>query len=550
MNLQQHLELLRILATLPPEIRNRIYEYLFQRDRPVILDDGQAHVELWAGGHAIHYKHGGFKQQVRKEDLCEVFAGCTGLLLSCRQIYHEAVGILYGQNTFFFSRFLENQMHFTSKWLSTIGSHYQLLSYVHIDADVSVPKCTRGYNLLPLLKLIWNHSQAKCIFTFVLPASSLSKDRKYDTELYGRATSADIINGVLFALGAKDVLNLRQYARYSCLISSIMVWSNENGCVGYVENTDPDIPRSSPHTVRDFDILDRGSKVKWADPQQLTLPSLPHELLSVINTYANASDTDIVFDLDTKKAHVYHVGLSGVNDLLRFDIDRMATRVYDEIVIRMSTQEATTDFDDFKALQNLLAIENFGVLINPDERREAHCSIDMILMFKLSTPKSAEDLRINISQLLHLFIYDHEDLVITVQESNGSTGRTRFITWNHVQCAVFLLLSDLLEQYPSEAHRPLPHIWINGRGTVLHATYPATATSEERIIPYASTSDDPTNVHAQGYRKIKGVEQGGTMKNIAGAYYHSHTVSLVGMWSLLRNHLWTDWQRAIWSIES
>jgi len=532
-----------ILTTLPPEIRNRIYEYLFKRDGPIVLDDGQAHVELWARGHGIHYTHGGVEQQVRDEDLCDVFEGCTDLLLSCRQVYHEAVGVLYGENTFFFSQFLERQMHFTWTWLSRIGTHYQLLSRVIMDADASY----RRYNLLPLLKCIWNNPQAKCEFAFVRSGTSVCNGRNKSAELYDPVTAADPMNNILFQLGTADVLNLSQYARYSGLVSSIVVWCNGFDHYGFVQYDSSDLPRSFPHPNRGFGILHHGSKVQWKEPEQLSLLSMPDECLLAINTYAGTSDTNVVFDLDTNEAWGYRIGLSGVNNSLRADIDQMHTRVYDEIVIQMSTQETTTNFNDFEALQKVLHVNNFEALVNPFARREEHCSVNMVLMFKLSTLEPTADFRINISKLLHIFEHDHGCLVITVKESDSSMNGTQSIEWNLIRKAVFLLLSDVLEQYPSKADQPLPQIWINGHGTVLRATYRATATSEERIIQYASTSNDPANIHAQGYRKIKSTHQSGILNYDMSVhpYYYAEIDGLLGMWGLLRNDLWEDWQTAI-----
>ncbi|KAI4923645.1 uncharacterized protein J4E92_007619 [Alternaria infectoria] len=527
-----------IVTTLPPEIRNRIYEHLFAKDGPVLLDDGNPQMELLSRDHVTQSVHGNIEQQLREYKPCHVFGDCIGLLLSCRQVYHEAVGILYGHNTFLFSRFLVRQMHFTCKWLSNIGSHYQLLSHVHIDADALVTKLTRAYDLLPLLKLIWFRPQAKCKISFVLSGRSLSKKLPYNRGLYDLPPSMELMNGVLFALGTADALSLRQYARYSGLISSIRIWYNDHGYTGFVQYTGSDSSRRFPHPVKHFEILDYGTKVQWERPQQSSLLSLPDVFLSAINTYASASDTGVVFDLDIKKAWGYHVGLSGVNRFLRCDIDRMVTRVYDDITIRMSTREAMTDFGDFKALQELMDIETFQDLLNPYECREEARSIEMVLMFKLFTQTPTADLRININNLLKIYERDHEDLSIIIQESDSSTSGTRSIIWQYIQGAVFLLLSDVLKQYPSQASQPLPHIWINGHGTVLSATYPATATSKETSIPCSYPIDDPVGNLLQGYRKLKHLhQQGGELKRIVAAHRPGpglDSSSLVGMWYSLR----------------
>ena len=350
------------------------------------------------------------------------------------------------------------------------------------------------------------------------------------------------MNTILFELGTADVLNLRQYVRYSGLISSVMVWYHDHAQCGYVEYNDPCIPRSFPHPDRGFSILDHGSKIQWKEPEQLDLLSLPEEFLSTINAYARASDTDVAFDLDANEAQGYRIGLSGVNTSLRVDIDQMHTRVYDEIIIRMSTQEARTDFDDFKALQKLLEVETFESLVNPHHCREEECFINMVLMFKLSTPEPTADFRINIKKLLHIFKQDHGCLLITVQDSDSING-TQSIRWHLIQRAAFLLLSDVLEQYPSKADQPPPQIWIDGHGIALCATYPAMATSEETTIPCSYAIGDPDDVLDQYRRKMIHLDRSGIWEQCVSPhdiYSQMNNDSLASMCYCIRYYLGMD----------
>jgi hypothetical protein len=74
---------LSVLTTLPPEIRNRIYEFLFIRNEPVDITTGYPELMV---------DHG---------KVTRLSLACTvALLRTCRQIYHEAVGLLYSQNRF------------------------------------------------------------------------------------------------------------------------------------------------------------------------------------------------------------------------------------------------------------------------------------------------------------------------------------------------------------------------------------------------------------------------------------------------------------------
>ena len=532
------------LTTLPPEIRNPIYEYVFKRDEPVLPRDDHVFLENFRYESSIDCR-----QRIVDKGFRHGLSGCVGLLLSCRQVYHEAVGILYGQNHFMFSHCPKQQITSTCKWLVSIGSNYELLSRVSIDAD-GIGITSGAYDLLPLLKLIWNHPQTKCRFAFASSGLLLADGwNTYAPSIDGVPPSA-FLNGVLFALGTTDALGLKQYAISSRLMSSITFCYGDFGSIyGYVKHTDRDIKHHLPHTRREFDILDHGSKVQWKESKQLSFLSLPPVLLSAINAYAKSSDTGIVFDLDKKKVRGYYAGLSRVNNFLRYDIDRMTTRVYNKLVIRMSTQKTTTDFDSFRALQEWFVIQRFASLLN------WKCSIAMILKFKLPTAKPAADLRIDISKLLHLFAHDDSELIITVQGIDSSRSHTCCIMWHDLRRAVFLLLSDLLLSFPSKAYAPLPPIWINGHGTVLCAKYPATISSEEKTIPYPYTVEGPANIREQICRKIESVAQSGRddHRREPGNGELEDAESLADMWYYFRDYLWwTDclWRTSEWeSIE-
>lgn len=71
---------------LPPEVRNKIYEFLFVSDHPEKLitpdPDGSRH-----------------RSQLRRPNL----SNCLPLLRTCQDVHEEAVSVLYGSNVFAFS---------------------------------------------------------------------------------------------------------------------------------------------------------------------------------------------------------------------------------------------------------------------------------------------------------------------------------------------------------------------------------------------------------------------------------------------------------------
>jgi len=546
-----------ILTTLPPEIRNRIYEYLLKRDGPVLPTDGHAdtkrlrqRVKSIGREQAIDSPDGGVELHLGVGDFRHGFQDCTRLLLSCRQIYHEAVGILYGENIFLFSRALSNQVWSASTWLSSIGSQYHLLSRVHIDADAYGERHYKKFDLLPLLKLIWIYPHAKCKIVFTPPGWPLPKHprpyRALSSETADPIPSINFMNRVLFTLGTKDALNLKKYARYPRLIPSIVIqmWYGERP-LGHISLKEAGTPRSFGDLRKNFDISDQGGKAEWRESSFSNLLDLSYRLLSEINTYVHASDARVVFDLDNEQVVGFQAGLHGVNQYLRQRIDREPGRSCDEIEFKMSTQEAVTDFKSFIALRRCLDIRKFKDLLDLARRLKRKRSVKMVLMFGLSTPKPIEDLRINITELLAIFRCGFLVSIIAVQESNNGMTNTETIILHSVRWAAFLLLSDILDQFPAKADQPPPEIWIDGHGTVLYATYPATDTSAEEIIPHLFTDKDPVSFSSEGWRMFKVVEDRGIWTKFCRTEYPDtigtrNIVDLLDLWRHLRYYLWYE----------
>ena len=159
--------------TLPAEIRNMIYGLLFERDGPVMIHNvrgyyAQKPVEPKGGSQSnINFdsdddgedEHGGPSEYEQyqvslqawlgmleaEEEELRIFdhglSSAFGLLKSCRQIYHESAGVLYGHNTFTLSRVSTrhdlsdfygsedheesyHQLRYAPKWLRSLGSQY------------------------------------------------------------------------------------------------------------------------------------------------------------------------------------------------------------------------------------------------------------------------------------------------------------------------------------------------------------------------------------------------------------------------------------------
>jgi hypothetical protein len=104
---------------------------------------------------------------IRDEEFDHGYTGYMSLLRTCRQLYHEAAGVLYGSNTFLFScvpcpRVDESYCPTNSAatWFDAIGSQILLVRRVLIDAesfrsDEDAPATMLTYlNILPILRVV------------------------------------------------------------------------------------------------------------------------------------------------------------------------------------------------------------------------------------------------------------------------------------------------------------------------------------------------------------------------------------------------------------
>ncbi|KAF1829353.1 hypothetical protein BDW02DRAFT_169257 [Decorospora gaudefroyi] len=483
------------IETLPAELRNRIYEVLFNRDQPVRFHNGRAdrdRNDREGSAQSIDVD-----QRVQGDGSQHGFGNVIALLLSCRQIYHEAAGILYGRNTFLFSPPLnaneyptKDHIDLAITWIASIGSQFSFLSQVQI-----VPE-QLGYtppDLLPLLKVIWAHPNAKCEIKFAETGQVVL----YPTRLQHRNCNFGLVivlNNLIVTLGRRDALNIKQYGKYRGIISSVQFkWDpNYAGTCMFAGGT-----------TRYFDTIDDGKTVKWSDPPQGSpLLWLPGRAKRLIHTYACLSKAGVVFDLDSKAVSGLEEGLRGVSQQLHEEAHWYASWRQNDFTIQMATQEAATSFNNFAAFRQFANIPFY------EDIRTPRFPTDIVLKFDLSTSRTLGDLRIDFGRLLSSPPLKRECLdhcVVALSGPITSPPEKARFAWSHVQRSTFYLLSEVLEQLPSKAHQPPPQIWMDGHGTVLQATYSATATSDEVSILSLDENLNEPSVFEQVRRRFRSV---------------------------------------------
>ena len=507
---------------LPAEMRNSIYELLFKNDTPVFLhnadaffprapdlddydDDGGprclcescqyegiSHYERDRSAWVAAMKNDAEDLKFLEAKFAQGLSDGLSVLRSCRQIWSEAAGVLYGHNTFAFSRhtgrhdinyltnryrawyapgFYDNkrynQLNYSARWMSSIGDHYRFLRKVVIDTDAMCPSHCRwvaDFDVLPLLRVMWAHPEARCEIVFESTGRVLSAHIHDASD--PTAVSVDL-NTLLHTLGKEDMLGLRHVSR-----------SLESVVIGFEQ-----VGRSEWHFVkykrsglRFFTILSKGAKVVWTPKKPIkSRADLPRSIRQIIARYVALGPEGIVVDLTAQATHGLDLTLLS---LVPCSVKSLIRPGY-SLTLSMTSQEAETSFKRFSALDALLwpeAINNTTIsyIARGEFGLTSGQSID--LNFILDDDKGLEDVKINMRGLVRflssvsiLKANMWSTIKIIIKDKDGRQRACSEVPTEKLRRAVFLFFTDLLRDsiYARERQHYTPNIRINGFGAIL-----------------------------------------------------------------------------------
>ena len=435
-----------LLTTFPPELRNRIYELLFHRGKPVRLHDGKGYRERllrtlvglpdpnWDSGDSASGADDE-EEEVNLEQLaCGInlelhtkddefrhgFATCVTLLRTCRQVYHEAAGVLYGSNSFEFPGFWEDcggrayQNHhfqYASRWLSDIGSHFSLLSKISINIDVVGPPYwhhplyTKRLDLLPFLKLVWANPDARCEIRFTQPDQTPEAARSSgnNTERTRVRVTALILNNLLVTLGKEDALAIKRYASFPRILSAVDIDARNSLTEGRIEARVLHLTRHAAVRCEPYDncfnVLDDGKNVQLVqcDTSRSHILQLPKAIQHIIYNYACTSDTDVIFDLDLDIAFGLPMNVLHLCKQIRANVMLPEWWIRNRVTIELNSEFLSTNFDNFTSLQRWVKVRTFFDLFNSNSVDNA---AEIALIFRNMENATLEDCKIDIKMLL------------------------------------------------------------------------------------------------------------------------------------------------------
>ena len=302
------------LLTIAPELRNQIYEYL-------LVEPCSITIEITA----VDFR----KTKVTKGTSTSI--GSPAILRTCRQIYHEAVGLLYSRNAFRFQHNIHDNlfdvnlispMDVCKRWIDGIGSCLPRLRTININLDVpEIPEKYEDWmfgrdvrrnsrqpiDVLPLLDVFWNSDTGNTSVMFEMAEDDESDD--YEFEFEEQQHDATSIANVLFELGRNDALDLQRTRRL--LDAVILYTSGTRGRIAY---------RSTGYSVtmsRAFAMSMQTQRYHLVPLQILsTMFDLPCEVKDAIIHLA-LDDHEFTYDFHNGVTLGHQPGMLKVNSQLR-----------------------------------------------------------------------------------------------------------------------------------------------------------------------------------------------------------------------------------------
>ena len=302
------------LLTIAPELRNQIYEYLLVDPNPITIEITTVE---------------DIETKVTKGTSTSI--GSSAILRTCRQIYHEAVGLLYSRNAFrfqhnihddFFKVKIVSPIDVCKRWIDDIGSCLPRLRTININLDVpEIPEEYEAWmfgrdvrknsrqpiDVLPLLDVFWNSDTRNTSVMFEMAEDDDSDDYESDPE--EQQHDATSIANVLSELGKNDALDLQKTRR---LLRSVHLYTS--GTRGIIAYRSTDYEGSMWRPFEMSMVTQRYQIVPRRSP--LTMFDLPYEVKDAIVRLA-LGHYEFTYDFHNGVTFGHQPGMLKVNSQLR-----------------------------------------------------------------------------------------------------------------------------------------------------------------------------------------------------------------------------------------
>ena len=226
-------------------MRNEVYKWLLERDHPIIYtgnwkrDRGDEFPEDFLSENEGDDEEPTAKENDQFRRPPHAIGPCVAMLRTCRQIYHEAVGVLYRSNTILVSaepqrhKKTMSQIKTAERLMHLLGSQLVLVRDIAIDVSPLCPReCEEDepgsqgaqIDILPIVRMLWSRPDTKAQVRFT------RSERHLDPRLHPYTYYQDnlvhdlnvhLLEDVVRAVGTDDALSIKRYGRFESLLSNI-----------------------------------------------------------------------------------------------------------------------------------------------------------------------------------------------------------------------------------------------------------------------------------------------------------------------------------------
>jgi hypothetical protein len=422
--------------------------------------------------------------------------------------------------------------------------------------------------MLPLLQVLWKNPEVEGIVTFV-SRQPTTREVAHATSISHRSNDtqterAKKMQKILHALGVQDMLELKRWAYKNALGVQHMLelkrWAYRDA-LGTRLIIQPDLESGIVITrytddSRDYKwfYISTDGIATWKMEEIVphTLSNLNSFLREKILALAAYSSNEVEFDLSAHRVYGVNQNVFQWERWLRDDAPSVPHST--SLKVTMTTEKVITDFDNFQTFEEQLnrsppCISRCPNVFSRILRSSLwdHPSAIIVLNFNISTATSLEEIRVNTkSFILSPFPCSRPartriQFKLKCPWGRGVHCEETLVSLKDFHERLFLLVSDMLRNWPKDipAARAAqyPDFWVNGKGTLISALYPALAESPAYSVEYRHGLLTQAEVRCRGYNRATGYDDfGDDLRSNWGEK------KLVRLWSYLRDTYWRDWE--------
>ncbi|KAH4935443.1 hypothetical protein HBI25_004650 [Parastagonospora nodorum] len=493
------------LTTLPAELRNNVYIWLFARDDPTIYTGPGRRDREPDFFSKFNDNYDEMPSFTPEEGVClrrpsHDLGPSVAMLRTCRQIFHEAVGVLYSGNKIIVSVNLNNHNLFmrqfddAREFLYSIGMQVAHVKEIEIDISplCSAFDCDRvddveveeRIDLLPLARLKWYPPSSTCEFRLVNTGRALN--HRVHGEFTGNSAhmsniNAQLLEDIVKAVGS--IHALKTHGRFDRLIDRIELSLDlESGSVHY--------PITGPYhevdkrTIIPFEILrddqDRFHRLHWVSCVHTSdLHPLPPRVYRKVMCWVMNGGENIIFDLDCRNVYGLPFNILQVDRSMR-SLALTCLPFYNQITIMMTKSLQRSNFDSWKSLKAWLEESisgSFPTVMKEPSPSHPEPPATIVLKVTLATLATLAELRIEITGLIRLTYKLRPYCLLrfelrSTREDGLEECSNHATTLLLLRKTLFVFISGIMEDYPWRKDDDCPEIWVNGYGQIVEATYP------------------------------------------------------------------------------